>query len=188
MTILQRYRIPITFVVFGPLLALAILSGGFPHNPFNANDIQGIGGTILVLLGTGLRSWAAGVVRKRKNLTTTGPYALTRHPLYVGSMFLALGLCIILGDLKLLCAVLAVTFSIYIPKVRTEERFLLKKFGNEWKKYTHRTGYFLPKDNSIRIRSGWSMTQWTKNKEYYCFGTALSALVLLAIMYTTHLN
>ncbi len=162
MTILQRYRIPITFVVFSPLLTLAILSGGFPHNPFNANDIQGIGGTILVLSGTGLRSWAAGVVRKRKNLTTTG--------------------------LKLLCAVLIITFSIYIPKVRTEERFLLKKFGNEWKKYTNRTGYFLPKDNSIRIRSGWSITQWIKNKEYYCFVTSLSALVFLYIMYMKHLN
>ena len=109
MTILQRYRVPITFVVFGPLLALTILSGRFPHNPFNVNDIQGIGGTIMVLLGTGLRSWAAGVVRKRKKLTTTGPYAFTRHPLYVGSMFLALGICIILGDIKFLCAVLALS-------------------------------------------------------------------------------
>ena len=188
MTLLKRYRIPITFIILVPLLALSILSGRFPHNPFNVNDIQGIGGTILVLLGTGLRSWAAGIVHKRKKLTTTGPYAFMRHPLYVGSLLMALGICSILGDFKLLFAVLAITFAIYIPKVRTEERFLSNNFENEWNDYKHRTGYFFPKDNSFRIRSEWSISRWTKNKEYYCFWTSLSALALFAMLYTMQLN
>ena len=45
----------------------------------------------LVLLGEAIRIWASGHIEKTKILATGGPYAHCRHPLYVGSLLIALG-------------------------------------------------------------------------------------------------
>src|SRR6476619_6690809 len=50
-----------------------------------------IGGAVAAI-GEGLRIWAAGHLEKGREVTTSGPYALTRHPLYVGSTIIGLGL------------------------------------------------------------------------------------------------
>ena len=46
---------------------------------------------VLVAPGLGLRAYASGYVKKNAELTTTGPYAYTRNPLYLGSMLIAFG-------------------------------------------------------------------------------------------------
>ena len=48
-------------------------------------------GGLIGLLGLAVRAYAAGYLHKQEILTTTGPYAYTRNPLYFGSSFLALG-------------------------------------------------------------------------------------------------
>ena len=35
--------------------------------------------------------WAAGTIRKNRVLTTHGPYAFTRNPLYFGSFIIGIG-------------------------------------------------------------------------------------------------
>src|ERR1041384_2648916 len=45
-------------------------------------------------LGEALRIWAAGHLEKGREVTTSGPYALTRHPLYAGSTLIAAGIAI----------------------------------------------------------------------------------------------
>src|SRR5882672_12080639 len=52
-----------------------------------------IGATITVL-GLLLRGWAAGHLAKNQRLATGGPYALTRNPLYFGTLLVAAGLAI----------------------------------------------------------------------------------------------
>lgn len=54
-------------------------------------------GVPLVLTGGVLRSWAAGHLVKNDSLTTTGPYAHLRHPLYLGTLLVATGFALILG-------------------------------------------------------------------------------------------
>jgi protein-S-isoprenylcysteine O-methyltransferase Ste14 len=43
---------------------------------------------VIVVLGLAVRLWASGFIVKNKELATNGPYALVRHPLYVGSIFI----------------------------------------------------------------------------------------------------
>ena len=50
----------------------------------------------LVLPGLWLRGYAAGYVKKNRELTLTGPYAHTRNPLYLGSMLIAAGFAVAL--------------------------------------------------------------------------------------------
>ena len=48
-----------------------------------------IAGSLVMLPGLILRGFASGHVQKDKQLTTSGPYAYTRNPLYLGSLLLA---------------------------------------------------------------------------------------------------
>jgi protein-S-isoprenylcysteine O-methyltransferase Ste14 len=82
----------------------------------------------LVLPGLLLRGYASGYVKKNRELTTTGPYAYTRNPLYLGSMLIAAGFAVALLS-WLVALVLAAGFAlIYIPVIASEERFLRSTF------------------------------------------------------------
>jgi protein-S-isoprenylcysteine O-methyltransferase Ste14 len=71
----------------------------------------------LVLPGLWLRGYAAGYVKKNRELTRTGPYAHTRNPLYLGSMLIAAGFAVALLS-WLVAIVLATMFAvIYIPVI-----------------------------------------------------------------------
>ncbi|MGQ9778865.1 MAG: methyltransferase family protein [Bacillota bacterium] len=52
---------------------------------------------VLVGLGMAVRLWAAGYIHKNEEVTTSGPYGLVRHPLYLGSFCLGLGLSLFIG-------------------------------------------------------------------------------------------
>ncbi len=51
-------------------------------------------GLLVALAGEAIRVWAAGHLEKGREVTTSGPYRWTAHPLYVGSSLLALGVVI----------------------------------------------------------------------------------------------
>ncbi|MFY9854188.1 MAG: isoprenylcysteine carboxylmethyltransferase family protein, partial [Terracidiphilus sp.] len=82
----------------------------------------------LVLPGLWLRAYAAGYVKKNRELTVTGPYAHTRNPLYLGSMLMAAGFAVALLSWPV-ALVLAIGFAaIYVPVIASEERFLRATF------------------------------------------------------------
>ena len=82
----------------------------------------------LVVPGLWLRGYAAGTVKKNRELTVTGPYAHTRNPLYLGSMLIAAGFAVALLSWPV-ALVLAVGFAvIYVPVIASEERFLRSSF------------------------------------------------------------
>jgi protein-S-isoprenylcysteine O-methyltransferase Ste14 len=82
----------------------------------------------LVLPGLGLRAYAAGYVKKNRELTVTGPYAHTRNPLYLGSMLIAAGFAMALLSWPV-ALFLGLGFTvIYVPVIAAEERFLHASF------------------------------------------------------------
>lgn len=86
------------------------------------------GSLLLVLPGLWLRGYASGYVKKNEELTTTGPYAYTRNPLYLGSMLIAAGFALALLSWPV-ALVLGIGFlAIYIPVIASEERFLRATF------------------------------------------------------------
>src|SRR3989304_4033718 len=48
-------------------------------------------GAFITLFGEGLRLWAAGHLRKNKQLTATGPYSYVKNPLYIGTLLITVG-------------------------------------------------------------------------------------------------
>ena len=70
-------------------------------------------GAVLIAPGLLIRALASGHVRKNEELATSGPYAYTRNPLYLGSMGIAFGIAIAAGrwSLGLLLAVMFLAIS-----------------------------------------------------------------------------
>lgn len=83
---------------------------------------------VLVAPGLLLRGYASGYVKKNAELTTTGPYAHTRNPLYLGSMMIAFGFALAARSLWLAAAMVALFATIYIPVIRAEEEYLRSAF------------------------------------------------------------
>lgn len=82
-------------------------------------------------------NWSAGAtIKEGHELIRTGPYALVRHPIYLGLTIAALGTALAFGELRNLIAlpVLIVAFRL---KQLNEERFLLETFGDRYRAYQH---------------------------------------------------
>ena len=102
-------------------------------------------GLPLVAAGMALRWWAAGSVRKSRQLAIGGPYAYLRNPLYAGSFLMLLGFCAML-DHPVLWMVLPVGFAaLYWGTVRKEEQELAHKFGDSYRAYVRAVPRFLPR-------------------------------------------
>jgi protein-S-isoprenylcysteine O-methyltransferase Ste14 len=116
----RRIRVPLGFLTAA--LYLFELIRRAPHPAAVAWSLA------LVLPGLWLRAYAAGYVKKNRELTVTGPYAHTRNPLYLGSMLIAAGFAVALLSWPV-ALVLAFGFAaIYVPVIASEERFLRATF------------------------------------------------------------
>ncbi len=92
-------------------------------------------GAPIALAGEALRIWAAGHLEKSREVTSSGPYRWTRHPLYVGSTLLGAGLAVASNS-----AVVAVLTVGYLAltltaAARSEEQHLESKFGPAYGEY-----------------------------------------------------
>jgi protein-S-isoprenylcysteine O-methyltransferase Ste14 len=103
-----------------------------------------LGSLLLVLPGLWLRAYAAGYVRKNSELTTTGPYAYTRNPLYLGSMMLAVGFAAASGRIIIVVLLAALFLAIYVPTILSEEEFLRGEFPG-FDAYATRVPRLLPR-------------------------------------------
>src|SRR5690242_4001559 len=71
---LVRRRILLSAIVFVLVVGKNIASGLRPHDLANLADPFTVAGMALVFGGLALMSWAVGMLRKDKEVTTTGPY------------------------------------------------------------------------------------------------------------------
>src|SRR5256885_4164424 len=72
--------------------------------------------------GLALRAWAAGHLAKNQRLATSGPYAYTRNPLYLGTLIVAAGLAVA-GRSAGLALVFAAGFLLgYLPVILPEQQ------------------------------------------------------------------
>jgi protein-S-isoprenylcysteine O-methyltransferase Ste14 len=141
-------------------------------------------GTVLVVLGLVLRALASGHVRKNETLTTTGPYAYTRNPLYLGSLVLACGFAVAARSWWIAAGIVVFFLLIYVPVIRAEEAFLRKQFP-EFEDYAHEVPPLLPRLTPRRGSSGsFSWDLYWKHREYNAALGAFGMLVIvLAKMY-----
>lgn len=115
--IARRIRVPMGFVFAAVFLWLAR-----PEWRSLAASVA------LVVPGLWLRGYAAGYVKKNAELTTTGPYAYTRNPLYLGSLLIALGFAAAAWNWIILLVLVALFAAIYVPTIQSEEAYLRAHF------------------------------------------------------------
>lgn len=121
---------------------------------------------LLVVPGILLRAAAAGHVKKNRELTTTGPYAYTRNPLYLGSILIGVGFAVAAHSIWLAAALLAMFLLIYLPVIRSEEEFLRTTFPG-FDAYMEQVPRLLPRIRPISSTRGeFSMELYRKHREY----------------------
>ena len=81
---------------------------------------------------------------KTQNLVVTGPYRYTRNPMLFGACVYYYGVAVYLNSLiAVIIVALFMTFMLIFVKL-TEERRLLKEFGNDYEEYRQRVSMFVP--------------------------------------------
>lgn len=133
----------------------------------------------LVAPGLWLRGYASGYVKKNQELTTTGPYAHVRNPLYLGSILMAAGFAVALESWVVGLALAVMFVAIYVPVIASEERFLRATFAG-FDEYCRRVPRLIPRLSAARTPGEggggrFLMALYLKHREY----NALLGAVLL---------
>jgi len=92
-------------------------------------------GLVIAALGEAIRVWAAGHLEKSREVTGSGPYRLTSHPLYLGSSVIALGVIVACRSWVVATVVATYMAATIAAAIRTEEAFLRKAFGPAYDDY-----------------------------------------------------
>ncbi len=170
---MQRWRVPLGFACAALFFLLA-----------QARPLTLIVGGLVALPGLALRAWATGHLRKNDALATTGPYAYTRNPLYLGSFVIGLGFTIAAGRL-ILGLVFAVLFlGIYVPVMRVETKTLDELFGKDYQDYAAAVPLFLPRVTAYRAgvaKAKFDPALYRRYREYQAAIGLVVAWLLLAI-------
>jgi protein-S-isoprenylcysteine O-methyltransferase Ste14 len=158
---LARLRVPLGFVFGGVVLYLA-------HPTWRSL----VAGTVVGFVGEGIRFWAAGHLEKSREVTRSGPYRFTRHPLYAGSSIMALGVAIGTASWSVLALVALYMGATITAAIRTEEAFLRERFGDEYDAYAQ--------SRAPAIDRAFSMDRAWRNREYRAMSGLAAAIALLA--------
>jgi protein-S-isoprenylcysteine O-methyltransferase Ste14 len=151
----RRIRIPLGFLFAVVFVLLA--------RPTWASIL--VGGLVMIP-GLILRGLASGHVQKDKQLTTSGPYAYTRNPLYLGSLLMAAGFAIAARSWWIVAMMLLMFAVIYIPVIAAEERYLRQTFS-EYEDYSCRVPRMLPRLTRYGSQqSAYSSERYWKHREY----------------------
>jgi protein-S-isoprenylcysteine O-methyltransferase Ste14 len=130
-------------------------------------------GALVAGIGEAIRIWAAGHLDKGREVTTSGPYAFTRHPLYVGSTLIGAGLAIASASLVVALVIAAYLGVTLTAAIRTEEAHLTEKFGAAYPEY--RDG------RAAGVARRFSLSRARRNREYRAVIGLAVALVVLAL-------
>jgi protein-S-isoprenylcysteine O-methyltransferase Ste14 len=134
-------------------------------------------GAVLIVPGLLIRALASGHVRKNEALATSGPYAYTRNPLYLGSLLIGVGFAIAARSWWVGVALAVMFFAIYLPVIRGEEAFLRGKFP-EFEHYARNVPRLLPRLTPYASGGGGFSSQlYIQHREY---NALLGALAMAA--------
>ena len=136
-------------------------------------------GSLLLVPGLVLRGLASGHVQKDKQLTTSGPYAYTRNPLYFGSLILAAGFIVAARNWWIPAILLVMFVAIYVPVIAGEERYLRQTFP-EYGDYARNVPRFGMRLTPFGNQRGeFSSERYWKHREY---NAVIGCVIVLAVL------
>ena len=164
----RRIRVPLSF-------AFAIAYVWLAHPTRTSLVVGGL----LLLPGLLLRGLASGHVQKDKQLTTSGPYAYTRNPLYLGSIIMAAGFAVAARSWWIPGFLIAIFVVIYVPVIAGEERYLRQTFP-DYDDYTRHVPRFAMRLTRYGHQRGeFSSERYWKHREYQAVLGCAAVLVVL---------
>ena len=160
-SLLARWRVTLGFVFAGVVLWFAT-----PTRQSLAI------GAIVALIGESIRLWAAGHLEKSKEVTMSGPYRYTRHPLYLGSSLIGIGMAIVANNLIVAAIVIAYLALTLTAAMRSEEAHLREKFGDAYDAYAEK--------RAPAAERAFSFQRALYNREHHTIAGLAAGLALLA--------
>ncbi|HEX6164174.1 MAG TPA: isoprenylcysteine carboxylmethyltransferase family protein [Vicinamibacterales bacterium] len=159
--LLARYRVFLGFVFAAIVLWLAVPT---PQSLMI--------GSIIAVLGESIRTWAAGHLEKSKEVTQSGPYRYTRHPLYLGSSLIGIGMAVIANNWIVAAIVITYLVLTLTAAMRSEEAHLREKFGDAYDAYAEK--------RAPKVERPFSFQRAIYNREHHTIAGLLMGLLLLA--------
>ena len=148
-------------------------------------------GAVVALIGLMIRAWASGYLRKNMELTTSGPYAYTRNPLYLGTFIMGGGIAVASGAWWFAVVYVMLYLLIYVPVMIAEAETLQQLFADEYPDYSRKVPLFVPRGTAYQSpdvdkadgERRFSWPQYIKHREYRAAIGVAVALALLAAKY-----
>jgi protein-S-isoprenylcysteine O-methyltransferase Ste14 len=160
--LLTRFRVAIGFALAGLVVWLAR-----PTWP------AWTAGLLIAAAGELLRIWAAGHLEKSREVTSSGPYRFTRHPLYLGSTLIGIGVAVAARDLAA-AAVIGLYLGVTLSAARrSEEAHLRDKFGDAYDAYAE--------NRATPLRRAFSLDRAVRNREHHTIAGFAAGFGLLAL-------
>lgn len=113
-----------------------------------------LAGLAMIAAGLGIRVWAIRTLGRFFTSTVQivdghrvvkhGPYALARHPSYLGAYLAIVGSAVVLNTVAGTIVAAALMLGAYTYRVRVEERALVEAFGDEYREYQRQTARIIP--------------------------------------------
>jgi protein-S-isoprenylcysteine O-methyltransferase Ste14 len=125
------------------LLLGAITQLSFPRELFRLPGIGDAFGLPLILVGIGICAWSVFEAKEMDiasppTLLTSGPYALSRNPMYVGWSLIYLGFAFVVNSVWIIVLFPAVIAYVHFVDIPREEQLLQQQFGQEFLDYRKR--------------------------------------------------
>ena len=145
-----RFWITLVVYVLLPLVLIFNLFGFLDTTTFSSNRLLvyiiglslSICGIVLMFLARlhRERDWGFMGDNAGDILFTQGIYSITRHPYYIGAIFLGLGIYFVLNSWLILFMFPVILFVKNV--IKSEDKFLYEKFQNKWNGYRQKVGIF----------------------------------------------
>lgn len=129
-----------------------------PFAPIGLHAPLVLAGTALSISGLGLFAWSflaygnvgtGHYVDDDHQVIQSGPYALVRHPMYCGAVFVWLGLALAVGDWASLTLTFAYVVPAYYFYAKEEEAMMVRELGSKYVDYAARVPMLFPRPLNI---------------------------------------
>jgi protein-S-isoprenylcysteine O-methyltransferase Ste14 len=161
-TAVARARVPLGFACAAAVLWLSTPTG-------RSLTI----GALVSIVGEVIRIWASGHLEKGREVTQSGPYRLTRHPLYLGSAIIAAGAAIASARVSV-AIIIAVYMAVTLgAAIRHEEASMRAAFGESYDAYAQ--------SRATPVERSFSLSRAMKNKEYKAVAGLAAVAAILAM-------
>ena len=132
-------------------------------------------GALVAAIGESIRIWAAGHLEKSKEVTQSGPYRYTRHPLYLGSSLIGIGVAVMANSWIVAAIVITYLALTLTAAMRSEEAHLREKFGDAYDAYAEK--------RAPRVDRSFSWRRAIHNREHHTVTGLLFGWLLLVVKF-----